>query len=464
MCAISGCSVVGPHVDAARLAEECHRLLVAGVERGSDAFGLVAIDRDGRERAWRGTEPPRLDDVRRVLTDDTATVLGVSRATPTTEWRPEQDASATQPFSSRRWSVVHNGTVANDRELWQHLALPATSLVDSAVLPHVFEAHGFADGLGLVHGSFALAAVDAAEPGVLHLARDFKPLAFARHRELPVVAFASTPEQLQPPPPAGTIDLDRPRVEQPPPYSRVTVLPGGPVITQPLTPPPAEHRALVVASGGLDSTVAAAVLIRQGWDVTLLHFHYGCRAQRAETEAVQAVARRLGCAVRYVPLDWLGRLGASTLTAGGEIAPAELGAESPQEWVPARNMLMIACACALADAEGYTDIALGTNLEEGGAYPDNTQGFIAAMDAAGQLGTLQRPRVTAPLGNLVKHQIVALGIEVDAPLERTWSCYADGPVHCGACGPCFMRRVAFEMNGLPDPVPFAAPLERLRPV
>jgi 7-cyano-7-deazaguanine synthase len=206
------------------------------------------------------------------------------------------------------------------------------------------------------------------------------------------------------------------------------------------------------------------VLVRRGWDVTLLHFHYGCRAWRQEAQAVRAVARRLGCAVRYVPLGWLGQLGASPLTAGGEIARAELGAESPQEWVPARNMLMIASACALADADGYTDIALGTNLEEAGAYPDNTQGFVEVMDAASQLGTLQRPCITAPVGNLVKHQIVALGVEVDAPMDCTWSCYSQGPLHCGACGPCFMRRVAFEMHDLVDPVPFAAPLERLRPV
>jgi len=465
MCAISGCRVLAlGRVDPVRVAQECHRLLIAGTERGSDAFGVVTIARDGGRRAWRRFEPPRLADVHGLITEDVATVLCVSRATPTTEWRAGQDLSSVQPFSSHRWSVVHNGTVANDRDLWTELAVPVTSLVDSAVLPHLFQAYGFAAGLARVHGSFALAAVDDHSPTVLHLARNFKPLALARHRDLPVVLFGSTPEQVQPPAAAGTIDLCSPRVEQPPPYHRLTLRDDGSVSTHPLDPPPAARRALVVASGGLDSTVAATVLVRRGWEVTLLHFHYGCRAQRRETAAVEAVASRLRCRVSYAPLTWLQMLGASTLTAGGEIAPAELGAELPTEWVPARNMLMIASACALADAGGYTDIVLGTNLEEGGAYPDNTQGFVAAMDAASQLGTLARPRVSAPLGNLVKHQIVALGAEVDAPLECTWSCYRDGDIHCGACGPCFMRRVAFEMNGLVDPVPFAAPLQRLRPV
>ena len=127
-------------------------------------------------------------------------------------------------------------------------------------------------------------------------------------------------------------------------------------------------------------------------------------------------------------------------------------------------MVMIAAACALADAEAYTDIVTGTNLEEAGAYPDNTQSFIATMDAASQLGTTSRARVFAPLGNLVKHQIVAAGLRVGAPLHATWSCYRAGEMHCGRCGPCFMRRVAFEINGARDPVTYDAPLRRLRPV
>ncbi len=85
------------------------------------------------------------------------------------------------------------------------------------------------------------------------------------------------------------------------------------------------------------------------------------------------------------------------------------------------------------------------------------------MDVAAQLGTLRRPRITARLGNLVKHQIVRTGVELGAPPERTWSCYRDGILHCGVCGPCFMRRVGFEINDLPDPVPYDAPLQRVRP-
>lgn len=465
MCAISGCVVpVGARPDAVTLADACHRAVVAGAVRGSDSFGVVALRADGSCREWRGSAPPTQDDLRPLVRDDVAAVLAVSRATPTTEWRRGQTLRDTQPFTSTDWVVAHNGTVANDRELRNALGVVPASGVDSAVLPHVFQAHGFDAGLAEVSGSFALAAVDRRRPRELHLARNFKPLVIARPAGLGAVVFASTPSQLVTPSLRDELDLDAPRVVEPSPYSRAVVHPDGRVVVTPLDPPPARRRALVVASGGLDSTVAAALAAAQGVEVTLLHFRYGCSAEDREVRAVREVADALGCVVRFLPLGWLKALGGSALTTDGEIAPAEVGAEYPHEWVPARNMVMIAAACAVADADGYTDIVTGTNLEEAGAYPDNTQQFIETMDAASRLGTTSRASVSAPLGNLVKHEIVRTGLEIGAPLDRTWSCYRAGNVHCGACGPCFMRRVAFEINGTTDPVEHQAPLTRLRPV
>jgi 7-cyano-7-deazaguanine synthase len=463
MCAISGCVLpAGTSADPVALADACHRAVVTGAVRGNDSFGVVAVSRDGTCRDWHGAQPPRRDDVRAIVGPDVAAVLAVSRATPTTEWRPHQTLADTQPFASADWVVAHNGTVANDAELRAALGVAPASRVDSAVLPHLFQAHGFALGLAEVLGSYALAAVDRRRPHELHLARNFKPLALIRSGS--AVHFASTPEQLVDAPPDRVLDLDAPRVVEPPPYSRAVVSATGEVAVAPLEPEPERRRALVIASGGLDSTVAAALVAAGGTQVTLLHFRYGCQAEDSEVRAVRAVADVLGCEVRFLPLDWLKEIGGSPLTTGGDIASAELGAEYPHEWVPARNTVMIAAACAVADADGYTDIVTGTNLEEGGTYPDNTQQFIAAMDTVSQLGTTSRPRVWAPLGTMVKHQVVRTGHQNGAPLDRTWSCYRAGETHCGACGPCFMRRVAFEMAGLDDPMPYAAPLTRLRPV
>lgn len=466
MCAISGCVVpAGRRVDPAAVADACSRAVEVGAVRGSDGFGIVVVDRDGGCREWRGRQPPARDDVRRLVGADVAAVLAVSRATPTTEWRAGQTLADVQPFSGGYWTVAHNGTVANDRELRATLTADPASRVDSAVLPHVFARHGFAPGLAQLTGSYALAASDRRQPHALHLARTFQPLVLARPRELAgALLFGSTPQQLVPPAPADRLDLDGARVVEPPPYSRVLVCADGAVQVAPLAPAPQRRRALVIASGGLDSTVAAALVADSGAEVTLLHFRYRCRAETREVRAVQRVAEALGCAVRVLPLDWLGAIGGSPLTTDAEITPAEIGAESAHEWVPARNTVMIAAACAVADAEGYTDIVTGTNLEEAGAYPDNTQQFVAAMDAVSQLGTTSRAVVQAPLGDLVKHQIVRLGLELAAPLDRTWSCYSAGELHCGDCGPCFMRRVAFEMNDATDPLPYAAPLVRRRPV
>lgn len=464
MCAISGCVVLhGRRPDPVALADVCHRALLCGAVRGSDSFGMTVIDRNGTCRTWKGSSAPSADDIRAIVTADVAAVLATSRATPTTEWRLDQTLADAQPFTGGHWVVSHNGTVANDHELRAALGATPDSTVDSAVLPHLFDIDGFAPGLDRIAGSFAVAGVDRRQPGVLHLARNFKPLSLCRDGDLNTVFFASNPDQLVAPPPDATLDLTSPAVIEPPPYHRLVVRAEGAVELHPLEAETPSRRALVIASGGLDSTVAAA-LTAQTMPVTLLHFRYGCQAERREVDAVHAVAQSLGSEVRVLPLDWLRDIGGSTLTTGGEITTSEVGAELPHEWVPARNMVMIAAACAVADADGYTDIVTGTNLEEGGSYPDNTQEFMGTMDAASQLGTMRRARITAPLGNLVKHEIVRHGLEAGAPLERTWSCYRDGDQHCGVCGPCFMRRVAFEMTGVADPVPYERPLTRVRPV
>jgi 7-cyano-7-deazaguanine synthase len=461
VCSVCGLVVLGgSRPQPGALAAECHRLLIGGRERGADSFGLVVMTRDGTLHEWKGMSPPALPDVERLLDPNVSAVIANCRAVPTTEWAVDAGPETAQPFRGVRWAVTHNGTIANDRELAGALGVRPPVPVDSAILPLAFDRWGFEEGLARVRGSFALAAVDRAEPRTLRLARNYKPLCVARHPTLDALCFASTERQLLGELPAGELALERPRAESVPPYHRLTVLAdSGRTVLGPLeAEPPGLPRTLVVASGGLDSTVAAALLRRRGYEVTLLHFLYRCRAQPAELRAVRAAAEALCCPVRVVPLDWLGRLGGSTLTVeGAGIASGEAGAEFPHEWVPARNMLMIACACALADAEGFTHVALGTNLEEGGAYPDNTQEFVGAMDAASQLGTMTRTRVTAPLGNLVKHQIVRLGLEIDAPLHLTWSCYHDGDRHCGDCGPCYMRRTAFRMNCVPDPIPYARP-------
>ena len=313
---------------------------------------------------------------------------------------------------------------------------------DGAILPHLFARLGFEVGLAHlstprtrlrgdlgVPGSFAVAAVDGSRPRELRLARSYRPLHLMRHPELPAVFFASAPDQLLPPAPPGELDLCRPRVEALPPH-HVAILDArdGRVRLRPLPEarPAPRRRALVLASGGLRSTVAATMLLRHGFQVTLLRCRTESAAEEREARAAAAVAEALGCGLK---------------TLGGPRSRGRL---------PVGNLLMVASACALADAEAFTHVALGVNGEDGGVGPGGTPEFLAAADLASRLGTWCRPRVIAPLAGLLGHEVARLGAAAGAPLHLTWSCLRGGDVPCGGCAGCTRRRAAFERDGLSE--------------
>jgi len=139
-----------------------------------------------------------------------------------------------------------------------------------------------------------------------------------------------------------------------------------------------------------------------------------------------------------------------------KIADGIAGAEYAHEWVPARNLVMLSTAVAYAEAHNYGYIYLGTNLEEASVYPDNEEQFILDFNNLlyGAVQNGVKIEIKTPLGGLMKHEIVLFGLECNAPFHLTWSCYKGGEKHCGKCGPCFMRRTAFERNGLVDPVEY----------
>jgi 7-cyano-7-deazaguanine synthase len=224
-----------------------------------------------------------------------------------------------------------------------------------------------------------------------------------------------------------------------------------------------DKRCLVICSGGLDSTTAAAHAQRvDGREPLLLHFQYGCRAEAREGDAVRKVATALGVEYLVVDFSWLKHLGGSSLTdSGASIAGPIEGAEYPHEWVPARNLLMIAHAAALCDARGIGEIYMGLNLEEGAVYPDNTVEFYERLNGLMPLATLSRPVIRMPLARMMKWQIVKHAAAIDAPIHLSWSCYRSGPLHCGQCGPCYLRRTAHRMANLPDTVQYADALEAM---
>jgi 7-cyano-7-deazaguanine synthase len=215
-------------------------------------------------------------------------------------------------------------------------------------------------------------------------------------------------------------------------------------------------RCVVVCSGGLDSTTAATHALKvDGREPLLLHFCYGCRAEKREIEAVQNVAAFLKVEHLIADLSWLKQLGGSSLTdPAADLAGPIEGAEYPYEWVPARNLVMIAHAVALCDARGIAEIYMGLNLEEGAVYPDNTVEFYERINAVLPLATLVRPVIRMPLARMMKWQIVRHAHAIGAPIHLSWSCYRAGRLHCGQCGPCYMRRTAHSMVNVPDPVQY----------
>lgn len=218
-----------------------------------------------------------------------------------------------------------------------------------------------------------------------------------------------------------------------------------------------DNRCLIICSGGLDSTtVAAHARYVERRDPILLHFLYGCHAEPKEIEAVRNIAVALDCKCIFSDLSWLKTLGGSRLTdPDSPIAGPIEGAEFPHEWVPARNLVMIAHAAAYCDANGIGEIYMGLNLEESAVYSDNTVEFYERMDKVLQIATISRPRIVMPLARMMKWQIVKYAYDINAPIHLSWSCYRSGEFHCGNCGPCYMRKTAHRMVGETDSVQYS---------
>lgn len=223
-------------------------------------------------------------------------------------------------------------------------------------------------------------------------------------------------------------------------------------------------RAVVLASGGLDSTVAAAVARRDGFDLYLLTIAYRQR-HAVEVERAGQVAAALE-AKQHLVLDVdLRALGGSALT--GELAVPknrsedERGQGIPVTYVPGRNLIFLSLAAAHAEVLGAPVIYFGANVLDYSGYPDCRPEFIRAFEAVVQAGTKagvegKRIEVRTPLLRLTKAQIVQLGVTLNVPFHLTHSCYDPiGSVACGCCDSCLIRRQGFAQAGVVDPIPYA---------
>jgi 7-cyano-7-deazaguanine synthase len=217
--------------------------------------------------------------------------------------------------------------------------------------------------------------------------------------------------------------------------------------------------AIVLLSGGLDSTTALAVARSRGFACHALTVRYG-QLHDVELEAARRVAAAVGAHDHRVVAVELGPIASSALTSPALAVPkdrslAEIGApgDVPATYVPARNTVLLALALAWAESIGARDLFVGVNVLDASGYPDCRPEFIRAFEALAQVATRAGGfRIHAPLIELTKAQIIALGVSLGVDYALTHSCYdPKGVAACGRCDACALRRNGFIEAGVPDP-------------
>lgn len=218
--------------------------------------------------------------------------------------------------------------------------------------------------------------------------------------------------------------------------------------------------AVVLLSGGLDSTVALAEILTRCPVPMVLTFDYGQRAARPELAAAKAIAKHYQLEHRIIPLPWLADLVPHSLRAlpsipdlmGIETSAAEsvLWSTLDQEelydvnrvWVPNRNGVFLNIAASFAEAAKADAIVFGANAEEGESFPDNTPAFRDALTTSLSYSTLNGVKVETPVGHLHKRDIVVLGQSLGVPFNLIWSCYEGAELPCNACPSCLRLKAA----------------------
>lgn len=220
--------------------------------------------------------------------------------------------------------------------------------------------------------------------------------------------------------------------------------------------------AIVLLSGGLDSSTTLAIAQHEGFEVHALTFAYGQR-HAIEVEAARAVARRMGVARHVVvPID-MRVFGGSALTSDIAVPKdrsiEDMGAGIPITYVPARNTIFLSFALAFAEVSGAGDIFIGVNALDYSGYPDCRPEYVKAFQEMANLalkaaveGTLH-VRIHTPLIQMTKAQIIQRGLELGVDFGLTTSCYDPGPggAACGRCDSCLLRLKGFAEAGVQDP-------------
>ena len=226
-------------------------------------------------------------------------------------------------------------------------------------------------------------------------------------------------------------------------------------------------KAVVLLSGGLDSTTTLAIAKSQGYACHALSFAYGQRHSR-ELESAKKVAAALGAVEHLILTLDLRLIGGSALTADLPVpkgrSAAEIGHGIPITYVPARNTIFLSHALGWAEVLGAEDLFFGANVLDASGYPDCRPEYIEAFERLANLATKagvegkSRFKIHTPLIRLTKAEIIKQGHALGVDFALTWSCYEPAPDGraCGLCDSCLLRKKGFAETGLTDPLPHAA--------
>lgn len=219
-------------------------------------------------------------------------------------------------------------------------------------------------------------------------------------------------------------------------------------------------KAVVLLSGGLDSSTVLYQAKADGYECYAIAFDYQQRHRR-ELEAATAIAHTAGADLQLVSFD-LRTMGGSALTDNSINLPCdrsmtEMAQTIPVTYVPARNTIFLSFALAYAETKGAERVYIGVNALDYSGYPDCRPDYIQAMQEVFRLGTKQGRegqaiQIVTPLIDLKKTEIIQLGNKLGVPWEKTWSCYAGSKTACGICDACRLRLTAFAELRLKDPL------------
>jgi 7-cyano-7-deazaguanine synthase len=227
------------------------------------------------------------------------------------------------------------------------------------------------------------------------------------------------------------------------------------------------RKAVVLSSGGIDSTTAMAIARSEEYEIYSLSFYYGQR-HAVELDASNKVANALGAREHFVINIDLGKIGGSALTADIGVpkdrTEGEIAREIPVTYVPARNTIFLSYALAWAEVLRASNIFIGVNAVDYSGYPDCRPAYIEAFEKMANLAIKasvegeMRIRIQTPLIHMTKAEIIKKGVQLGVDYSMTHSCYDPGPTgkSCGRCDSCLLRKKGFREAGFPDPTEYVS--------